>query len=207
MRKYQKKWFTLTELIIVITVLSIIWSFGYLKYGNNEVENYLSEYKSQIIQRVDDLYKKSLISINWHYNNNWVTDVKYLKLYCDEVNKTFYAYACDKTNSTSPDFNNCKQIDFPTLDNIRYWNILSTYTKKDIDINHCMYIDQWWSIFNNWSFYITINTWFPNWEIETYKENATNSKDNELDDTIVDNVKINIKHEAIVKEFYPIYFK
>jgi len=204
---YNKNWFTLIELIVVITILSILWSFSIIKYSDNEVENYLAEYKNQVVNRIDNLYKKALIGINWHYENKWITDTDYLKFYCDETNKTFYAYICDEINSFTPEFNNCKQIDFPTLNNIEYWNILSRYTKKDIEFNHCMYLDEWNNYYSNWSFYITVFTKFPNWSLQTYKESPTNSKNNLNDDTIVKNVKINVKHFSIVKEFYPIYFK
>jgi len=205
--KWKRKWFTLIELIIVMTILSIIWSFSYLKFWNNEVENYLSEYQSQVISRIEDLYKKVLIWINWHYNNKWIVDVEYIKLYCDEINKTFHAYVCDNSNNKSPEFNNCKQVDFPTLSNIEYGTFLSKYTKNNIRINHCMYLEEWTNLYSNWSFYIKINTIFPNWKIIAYKENPSNTKENESDDTKIDNIKINVKNWTIVKEFFPIYFK
>ena len=166
--KNYNKGFTIIELIIVITILSILGTVWFYNLSNIEVENYLNQYEEQTITRVDNLYKKSLIWINWYYSNNWVENTNYIKLYCNQNNKTFLAYICDNINPTSPNFNNCKQIDFPTLSNIRYWWMLSKYTKKSIEINNCMYKDTWWIDYNIWSFYITISTIFPNWKIETY---------------------------------------
>lgn len=200
----NNKGFTIIELVIVITIISILWTIWFYNYSNIEIENYLREYEEQSINRVSNLYKKSLIWINWYYNNNWVTDTSYIKLYCNQNDKTFLAYICDDSNSVSPAFNNCKQIDFPTLENIKYWWYLSKYTKKNITINNCLYIDEWWSNYNVWSYYITISTVFPNWKIETYKENWSNTIDNIDDDTIVDNVKINVKEGITVKDFHPL---
>jgi hypothetical protein len=40
-----------------------------------------------------------------------------------------------------------------------------------------------------------------------FKENNLNTIDNELDDIEVNNVKINVKHESNVVEFFPLNFK
>jgi len=199
-------WFTMLELVIVITMLSILWTFWFINYSENEINEYFDQYEEQVVSRVDNLYKKTLIWINWYYDNNWITEPDYIKLYCNQNDKTFYWYICDNTNTTSPNFNNCKQIDFPTLSNIKYWGVLSWYTKKIIEIDNCRYLDSWGNQYNNWSFYITINTKFPNWKVETFKENPLNTIDNILDDIVVDNVKVKVKDWSIVREFYPLDF-
>jgi len=203
---WRNKWFTLMEIIIVITILSILSTVWVYNLWSWNTEQYLQEYKDKVETRVDTLYKKGLIWINWYYNNNGETEAEYIKLYCNQNDKTFLAYICDSSNITTPNFNNCKQIDFPTLTNIEYWWVLSKYTKETIEIENCRYIDIWGSSYTNWSFYLTISTIFPNWKIEAYKENMAWTIDNINDDTAVDNVMIKVKEGVVVKEIYPISF-
>lgn len=185
-----------------MTILSILWTVWFSQFQWNDVEEHFEQYENKVLERVDELYKKALIWVNWRYSNNTVNEVDYINLYCDNSTKTFKAYICDDVNADLPLFNNCKEIDFPTLENIKYGTFLSTYRKVNTSINECMYKDIWSNIYTNATFYIKISTNFPNGKTEIFwYKGSPNIYER------VSSWKINLKEGRIIKEVFPLTFK
>lgn len=179
-----KKWFTLIELVVSITIISIISLTWYNIFKTNEDLNISNSYINEVINRINELQSKSLIWINWYYNNKWVTKPEFIKVYCKNDTKSFNAYICD--NKNIPDISqwDCSQIDFPSFSNLKidwYFKNISDYNIKKCEVNNL------WS-YIEWSFYIKINLNFPYWKIEYYNDNWT--IDNYNDDVIIENWKI-----------------
>jgi len=179
-----KKWFTLIELIFTLTIVSIISTIGFNQFKINNQVKISNSYISEVKLRIDDLQRKSLLWINWYYENKWVTKPDYIKIYCDNQIHTFNAYICDSTNLVESGLWNCNQVDFPSFNFLK----IDWFHKKigDYWIKKCQ-VKNIWS-YSDWWFYIKISLNFPYWKTEYYSDSGT--KDNLWDDIIIENGKI-----------------
>lgn len=105
---HNAKWFTLIELIVVMTIMTILSTVGLIAINSTTDEDLIVKYVNSVQDRSQEMYSKAIISKNLPL---WT---KFLKLSCDTSVATkmnFYAYTC--TTATG-----CSQIFFPTSN---YW--------------------------------------------------------------------------------------
>lgn len=196
-----KIWFTLIEIIVTITILSIvtIYWYNWIFKDSDQRKEILDIFEENNLSRFNELYDKSLIWVNWHYNNNGVKKADYIKVYCDNTTKKIKAYICDNKNSiVDVTFKNCIQIDYPDFNNLKFnwriWDLSDEYS-----ISNCWYRDVN-NVFSNWNVYAKILLNFPYW-IKVYWENLLNTKADENDDFEVNTLNIMAKKDIFTVDF------
>lgn len=200
--KCKHKWFTLVELIVVMTMLSILWASGYFLLNWNTREKQFRQYQTNVQERTKDLYQKALIGNNWYYSNYWINESSHIKITCNNDLKTLEAYICDEINII---WTNCIPLDFPQLESTKFGVFLNTLNWVN-EINECIVMDINSDIFTPSTYNIEISTVFPNGNITAYKPDNV-EPNNPLLYIPIAEAKVKLKEDWIVSEFYPILLK
>lgn len=197
--------FTLIELVVIITILSILSAIGFNSIREDPSEKYLNSFQDWVQQRSKELFQKALVSYNWNYSNNWVTKASYIELNCNNNLWKIEAFICDDTNSKVPLHNNCIQIDFPNFTSHRHWTFLSR--KSTWYSLECISLRDNNSVWEVDDYYIQISTKFPYWEIKAFKDDVNNTPGIRTDDIRIHMWKVRVKKGDQLREFYPIVLK
>lgn len=112
MMKFARKWFTLVELVITITIMVILWSIGLLSYNAHlssvrdssrlaQIEslyNWLKIYstKNSMVpepeNKIDVVYSWSIIWYEWYAWTNTMAQIWYKRWWKDPKDKVFFSY-------------------------------------------------------------------------------------------------------------------
>jgi hypothetical protein len=116
----SKKWFTLIEIIVVITVMTILSSVWIVAINYVSDDDLIKTYNDDVQDRAQELYSKSVIS-------KWLPVwTKFVKLVCNSTTtpKNFFAYTCDSSNVCTQVFfpiSNSSWVNYDSIESRRWW--------------------------------------------------------------------------------------
>lgn len=141
-----RKWFTMVELIVVLTVLIILSTLGMISANYTSPEDLTDRYVFAVSDRINEIYSKVIL---WKQILPWTT---YIKLSCDSTitPKNMFAYACSWAS--------CTQVLFP-VSWYGGWQLDNTEQKK-WSLTRCAKKISWVTT-NVPKFYVYIVNSFP----------------------------------------------
>lgn len=191
MKITNKKWYSIIELLVVITLISILSTLTFSFIKTDSDKDLINKYYSDISYRVKEIYDKVLL---WQ----WISEkLKYIKISCNTWDNDFFAYNCYSDLSWNIE---CKQIFFPN--SYKSWNKINSNWNKKWFLKSCWYNDVSWNRHILPNFYYYIDTNFP---YKVYKklnddENTINYNNNIDSSLNIDKFFIEIQNNDLIYE-------